>query len=110
LSLLDRMHPGLGTDVARFGVLWQGRRTFFRGRQVYLRNFAPHAPDGLPPFTSLRQVDTERFLFDACVESGVVFHWDADVRSVAVYRDGATLTSVDSRTWTAGYVVAADGA
>jgi 3-(3-hydroxy-phenyl)propionate hydroxylase len=110
LALLDGMRPGLGTDVARFGVVWRRRSTLFRGRRVYSRSYAPHAPGALPPFTSLRQVDTERFLLEACVAAGVEFHWGADVRTVDATAAGVTVTAADGRSWTGSHVVAADGA
>jgi 3-(3-hydroxy-phenyl)propionate hydroxylase len=110
LAALDRMSEGLGGDIGRFGVVWRTRRTMYRGRQVYARSFPPPGPGALPPFTSLRQVDTERFLLDACVSAGVTFHWRAEVRTVATSAGSVTVTAADGRSWTAPYVIAADGA
>ncbi len=110
LAALERMQPGLGTRISRHGVVWRTRRTLHRGREVYARTFAPAAADRLPPFTSLRQVDTERFLLDACRTAGVAFHWDVRICEVAVAPGTATVASSDGRSWTAPYVIAADGA
>ncbi|GAA4673248.1 FAD-dependent monooxygenase [Phytohabitans rumicis] len=110
LALLERARPGLGTTIANHGVTWHTRRTLYRGRQVYERSLAPPEPDALPPFASLRQVETERHLLAACASAGVRFEWDAGVAGVAVTPAGVTLTTSDGREWTAEYAVAADGA
>jgi 3-(3-hydroxy-phenyl)propionate hydroxylase len=108
LRLLDHACPGLAARITAYGTTWRTKRTFYRGRQVYERTFPP--PGGLPPFTSLRQVDTERFLMEACESAGVSFHWDAEVAGVRVTDQAAELTTSDGRTWSASHVIAADGA
>jgi len=110
LAALERMSPGLGTGIARYGVVWRTRRTFHRGREVFAQTFGPGRPGRLPPFASLRQVDTERFLMDACAEAGVTFHWGARVSEVTAGGDAVTVTAADGRAWPARYVIAADGA
>ncbi|MFI5793420.1 FAD-dependent monooxygenase [Streptomyces sp. NPDC051677] len=108
LRLLDGMSPGLAAEITAYGRTWHTRRTLYRGREVYSRTFPP--PSGLPPFTSLRQLDTERFLRAACERAGVEFVWDTRVRGVRASENGVTLTGEDGRAWDAKYVVAADGA
>ncbi|MHB9863612.1 FAD-dependent monooxygenase [Streptomyces sp. YIM S03343] len=108
LHLLDGMRAGLAAEITGYGRSWQTRRTLYRGREVYARTFPP--PSGLPPFTSLRQVDTERFLLAACRAAGVEFVWDANVAEVRTAPTGVTLTTEDGRTWNAERVIAADGA
>jgi 3-(3-hydroxy-phenyl)propionate hydroxylase len=110
LTLLNQVHPGLGERIAQHGVVWRTRRTLHRGRQVYTRTFAPVRPGALPPFTSLRQVETEGFLLAACEAAGVHFVWDATVAGVEATSRDVTLTTADGRAWTAGRVIAADGA
>ncbi|MER6357653.1 FAD-dependent monooxygenase [Streptomyces sp. NPDC001634] len=108
LQLLDAMRPGLADEISAYGRTWHTRRTLYRGREVYSRTFPP--PSGTPPFTSLRQVDTERFLLVACEEAGVEFVWDARVAGVRSSATGVVLTGEDGRTWAATHVIAADGA
>ncbi|KFF98578.1 monooxygenase [Streptomyces scabiei] len=108
LELLEETHPGLAVEIAAYGRTWHTRRTLYRGREVYARTFPP--PAGTPPFTSLRQVDTERFLLAACRDAGVEFVWDARITGVRTDPDGVTLTGEDGRTWTGSHAVAADGA
>ncbi|MEU0676340.1 FAD-dependent oxidoreductase [Streptomyces sp. NPDC006172] len=108
LRLLDGMCPGLAAEITGYGRTWHTRRTLYRGREVYARTFPP--PSGLPPFTSLRQVDTERFLRAACEREGVEFAWGARITGVVSGAAGVSLTAEDGRKWSAGYVVAADGA
>ncbi|MFF4251229.1 FAD-dependent monooxygenase [Streptomyces sp. NPDC001663] len=107
LALLDGMQPGLAEEITSYGRTWQTKRTLYRGREVYSRTYPVR---GTPPFTSLRQVDTERFLRDACERAGVEFVWDARVADVRTSENGVSLSCADGREWGCGYVVAADGA
>ncbi|MGN9759391.1 FAD-dependent monooxygenase [Streptomyces sp. SD31] len=108
LALLDGMRPGLAEEITSYGRTWHTRRTLYRGREVYSRTFPP--PSGRPPFTSLRQVDTERFLRAACERAGVEFVWNARVAAVRSTGTGVRLTGEDGRVWTGAYAIAADGA
>ncbi|MFC8197676.1 FAD-dependent oxidoreductase [Streptomyces sp. NPDC057298] len=108
LRLLDEMRPGLAARIAEFGRTWHTRRTLYRGREVYARTFPP--PSFPPPFTSLRQVDTERLLLDACESAGVEFVWDARVAAVKAMDAEVMVSADDGRGWTGSHVVAADGA
>ncbi|KPI07934.1 monooxygenase FAD-binding protein [Actinobacteria bacterium OK006] len=110
LRLLDGMRPGLGAEITAYGRTWHTRRTLYRGREVYARTFPPPSAPGLPPFTSLRQVDTERFLRTACEAAGVEFAWGVRVTGVRVAPTEVVLTGEDGRVWTGTHAVAADGA
>jgi 3-(3-hydroxy-phenyl)propionate hydroxylase len=110
LSTLDDVAPGLGSRIARYGVVWQTRRTLYRGKQVFAQHFPNRESAGLPPFTSLRQVDTERFLRDACDAAGVRFRWGARVSAVETSETAVTVSLADGRRFSTGYLVAADGA
>ncbi|MEU6193172.1 FAD-dependent monooxygenase [Streptomyces sp. NPDC047061] len=108
LALLDAMRPGLAAEITSYGRTWHTRRTLYRGREVYSRTFPP--PSGPPPFTSLRQLDTERFLREACAAAGVEFVWNARVIGVRSTASGVSLSCADGRELTCGHVIAADGA
>ncbi|MEU0025234.1 FAD-dependent oxidoreductase [Streptomyces sp. NPDC006335] len=108
LALLDAMRPGLAGEITAYGQTWRTRRTLYRGREVYSRTYPPR--EGPPPFTSLRQVDTERFLRAACERAGVEFVWDARVLGVRTTTTGVWLGCADGREWSCEYAVAADGA
>ncbi|MET8075090.1 FAD-dependent oxidoreductase [Streptomyces sp. NPDC005303] len=108
LALLDAMRPGLAGEITAFGQTWRTRRTLYRGREVYSRTYPPG--EGPPPFTSLRQVDTERFLRAACERAGVEFAWGARVLGVRTSATGVWLGCGDGREWSCEYAVAADGA
>ncbi|WP_405470725.1 FAD-dependent oxidoreductase [Streptomyces canus] len=108
LALLDGMRPGLADEITGYGQTWRTRRTLYRGREVYSRTYPP--TEGPPPFTSLRQVDTERFLRGACERAGVEFVWGARVLDVRTTATGVRLSCGDGREWTCAYAVAADGA
>lgn len=108
LRLLEGMRSGLAAQITSYGRTWGTKRTLYRGREVYARTFPP--PSFPPPFTSLRQVDTERFLLAACEAAGVEFAWDARVTGIKVTDSGVGLSSEDGRGWTGTHVIAADGA
>ncbi|MFI6852101.1 FAD-dependent monooxygenase [Streptomyces sp. NPDC050416] len=108
LGLMDAMRPGLAATITSYGRTWHTRRTLYRGREVYSRTFPP--PSGPPPFTSLRQTDTERFLRAACAEAGVEFVWGARVTGVSTSATEVRLTGEDGRVWTGAFAIAADGA
>jgi 3-(3-hydroxy-phenyl)propionate hydroxylase len=110
LRRLERNTPGLGSEIARHGVVWHTRRTRYRGREVYRRDYPPFTGTGLPPFTSLRQVDTERLLHDAAKHADVHIEWDAQVVRLQVEHDRVRLHTADGRQFEAGYLIAADGA
>ncbi|MEU0385874.1 FAD-dependent monooxygenase [Streptomyces chartreusis] len=108
LGLLDAMRPGLAAEITAYGRTWHTRRTLYRGREVYARTFPP--PSGPPPFTSLRQTDTERFLRAACAQAGVEFVWGARVAGVSTTATEVRLTDEDGRVWAGAFAIAADGA
>src|SRR5690349_16422515 len=111
LALLDSTSEGLGTELAAQGVLWNVRRTLFRGKEVYAREFPPHDPArGLPPFTSLRQSETERILLNACARAGVDVRWNHPVTEVVTHPAGVTVATADGATWSGSHVIGADGA
>lgn len=110
LEVLDRSSPGLAGELAGHGLVWQTKRTFYAGRQVFARTYPPPAPGTLPHFTSLPQVETERYLRRACQAAGVEFVWNAEVTHAVSGADGVALATAAGERWTADYVIAADGA
>jgi 3-(3-hydroxy-phenyl)propionate hydroxylase len=110
LRLLEAASPGLAARIVEHGVVCRTRRTFYRDREVYRKTYSPAGPGELPRFTSLRQVETERHLYAACLAAGVHFAWDARVTGVEPDEHGVTLRTGDGRQWRTRYVVAADGA
>jgi 3-(3-hydroxy-phenyl)propionate hydroxylase len=82
LQLLEQMSPGLGWQLASRGLVWPTKRTFWRGRQVFVRHYPPTSPNVLPPFSSLPQVEIERYLYEACRTAGIQIAWNAEVSGV----------------------------
>jgi 3-(3-hydroxy-phenyl)propionate hydroxylase len=109
LEVLDRSSPGLARDLAGHGLVWQTKRTFYAGVEVFARSYPPPAPGSLPHFTSLPQVETERYLLEAAKAAGVEFAWNQEIAGVRVDPDGVLLTTAAGRRWAADYVIAADG-
>lgn len=111
LALLGDISPGLDRTLIEHGIVWPTRRTFYRDREVFARTYPPRATaDGPPPFTSLRQVETEKHLLKAARAAGVRFAWNSAVTGVESTADGVRLYTESGTTWDAEYVIAADGA
>lgn len=110
LQLLEQLRPGLGWELAAHGLVWPTKRTFWRGKQVFVRHYPPLRPDTLPPFSSLPQVEIERYLYAACQATDVHFIWNAAVQQVETSPEVVTVTTASGQSWSARYVIAADGA
>ncbi|MCX4745617.1 FAD-dependent monooxygenase [Kitasatospora sp. NBC_01287] len=112
LDLLGRISPGLDRTLISNGVIWPTRRTVYRSREVFARSYPaqPPRPGSTPPFTSLRQIETERHLLAACRAAGVRFAWDASVADLRSGPVGARISCADGREFQARYVIGADGA
>ena len=110
LELLDGARPGLGQQVAAQGLVWPAKRTFWRGREVFARTYAPPPETGLPPFSSLPQTVIERELARACGAAGIEIVRGAEVDAVEVQGDQVELRTTAGARFTAPHVVAADGA
>lgn len=111
LRTLEQSHPGLGQRLVDNGTTWPIRRTLWRGREVFERAYSDSGGDGdLPPFTSIPQVWTEKYMIDAVEDKGIHIHWDDPVKAVASREDGVTVRTESGNIWGAEYVVGADGA
>jgi 2-polyprenyl-6-methoxyphenol hydroxylase-like FAD-dependent oxidoreductase len=84
-------------EIARKGVRLTRARTYLRETELFVREFPPELPDGLPTFVNLQQTHTERALLRRAEETGLV-----DVRFNTPV---SALDEVDAE-----YVIGADGA
>ena len=110
LALLDQAHPDLGRRLGAHGLVWPAKRTFWRGREVFARTYPPSSTERLPPFTSLPQTVIERELGAACATVGIDIMRGARAETLAVRAGGVELTTASGASWSADYVVGADGA
>ncbi len=113
LKLLEETSKGLGFELARNGVIWPIKRTLYRGKEVYVRNYGitdNQNSNKLPHFTSLHQHKIEKYLYQACIDAGVKFVWGEPVEKVDIQEDGVTVTTSAGNKWEAGYVIGCDGA
>lgn len=112
LEVLGRVRPGLDRTLILNGVTWPTRRTIYRKKEVFARTYLhrPRSEEANPPFTSLRQVETERHLLAACIESGVDIRWGTAVREVQTSPSSTLLHTNEGAVWEAKYVIGADGA
>ncbi|MEI7033746.1 FAD-dependent monooxygenase [Streptomyces pratensis] len=112
LNVLGHIRPGLDRTLVDNGVIWPTRRTVYRDKEVFARTYPAGAQQtaGNPPFTSLRQVETERHLLAACVEAEVDIRWGAAVSEVESSQDGVRVHTEDGAVHVSDYVIGADGA
>src|SRR5690606_31560928 len=82
LKLLEEIAPGLGFKLADNGVIWPVKRTTYRGKDVYVRHYPSPTPGEIPAFTSLAQVEIEKYMYEACLAAGVAFVWSTKVTDV----------------------------
>jgi 3-(3-hydroxy-phenyl)propionate hydroxylase len=110
LRLLEQIHPGLGWELAAHGLVWPTKRTFWRGREVFVRQYPPVQPGVLPPFSSLPQVEIERYLYQACLAAGVRIVWNAVVDTVETTATRVKVSVTSGQSWMVDYLIGADGA
>ncbi|WP_083870216.1 FAD-dependent monooxygenase [Haloterrigena salina] len=110
LRTLERIRPGLGTDLVDEGLVWPTRRTLYKGEEVFNRTYdSPGGSGDIPHFTSVPQVVTEQYMLDALEDIGIDIHWESEVVSVDSSSEGVTVETDDGQEWEAEYVVGADG-
>ncbi len=110
LQLLENIFPGIGYTLAKHGLVWPVKRTLFQGKEVYVKKYEAPKPGEIPPFSSLPQNVIERSLYEACKQAGVEFIWNTPIQKAQTNENGVILTAESGETWTAEYVIAADGA
>lgn len=113
LQLLEEISEGLGFRLARNGVIWPIKRTLYRGKEVYVKNYGMtnnKDPKNLPHFTSLHQREIEKYLYEACIKAGIEFVWGEPVAALDIQEDGVQVKSASGKTWVAKYIIGADGA
>jgi 3-(3-hydroxy-phenyl)propionate hydroxylase len=109
LQRWEQISPGLGWDIARAGLVWSVKRTYWGERLVYERSYGPPDPTTLPHSTNLAQTDAEALMLAACKTAGVQLIWGQQITGGNVSPDEVELNTAGGTTWTADYVVGADG-
>ena len=110
LEHLESVSEGLGWEIARNGIVWTTKKTYYGEDLVYERTYPPPDPTRLPHSTNLSQVVIERLLLDACKRAGVEFAWEQELVSSVTSPDGVVLRTAGGDEWRAPYVIGADGA
>ncbi|SFK04346.1 3-(3-hydroxy-phenyl)propionate hydroxylase [Halobacillus dabanensis] len=112
LKLLESQYKGLGFTLARNGIVWPVKRTLYKGKEVYKKDYGitnTHDPHKLPPFTALHQDEIEGHIYEACMHAGVEFIWGTPVADCQTTSEGVTITTESGDVWEADYVIGADG-
>jgi 3-(3-hydroxy-phenyl)propionate hydroxylase len=110
LEHLESIREGLGWQLARNGIVWTTKKTYYGEDLVYERTYPPPSPTRLPHSTNLSQVEIEDVLFDACAAAGVTFAWEQKLESCVSSPDGVVLRTTSGDEWSGEYVIGADGA
>ena len=110
LEHLESVSDGLGWEIARHGIVWTTKKTYYGESLVYERTYPPPDPTRLPHSTNLSQVVIEQLLLDACKRAGVDIVWNQELTSSTTSPDGVVLRTAGGDEWRAPYVVGADGA
>lgn len=113
LKLLEEAAPGLGFDIANDGVIWPIKRSLYKGKEVYVRNYGVtdnKSRKKLPHFSSLHQQEIETHIYNKCVEAGVEFIYGTPIEKVDISDAGVKLISENGEEFEAKYVIGADGA
>lgn len=109
LEHLESISEGLGWELARNGLVWTTKKTYWGEDLVYERTYPPPDPSRLPHSTNLSQIAIEGFLLDACKRAGVEFAWEQSLVSSTTSAGGVVLRTEAGDEWRAQYVVGADG-
>lgn len=110
LEHLESVSDGLGWEIARHGLVWTTKKTYYGESLVYERTYPPPDPTRLPHSTNLSQVVIEQLLLDACKRAGIDIVWNQELTSSTTSADGVVLRTAAGEEWRAPYVVGADGA
>ena len=110
LEHLESVSEGLGWEIARHGIVWTTKKTYYGEDLVYERTYPPPDPSRLPHSTNLSQVVIEQLLLDACKRAGVDFMWERELVSSTTSPDGVVLQISGRDEWRASHVIGADGA
>ena len=109
LEHLEAVSDGLGWEIARHGIVWTTKKTYYGEDLVYERTYPPPDPTRLPHSTNLSQVVIEQLLLDACKRAGVDIVWNQELTSSTTSPEEVVLRTVSDE-WRAPYVIGADGA
>lgn len=109
LQRWEQISTGLGWQIARAGLVWSTKRTYWGERLVFERTYQPPDPNQLPHSTNLAQTDAEALMMAACQAGGVQFAWEQEIAEGTTTPDGVHLRTAAGRDWHADYVIGADG-
>lgn len=109
LQRWEQISPGLGWEIARAGLVWSTKRTYWGERLVFERTYQPPDPNQLPHSTNLAQTDAEARMMAACEAAGVKFCWDQEIVEGTTSPEGVHLRTAGGTDWQAPYVIGADG-
>ncbi len=109
LQILARL--GVAERFMAKGLSWTEGHSYLGTREIFHLKMPQSPEDRFPPFINLQQFHAEKFLLDACAETGLVeVKWGHRVVAVKAGPDRVELETDKGGKLTADWVVAADGA
>ncbi|MBN9388966.1 MAG: FAD-dependent monooxygenase [Chloroflexi bacterium] len=112
LEIFDRL--GCARPMVEKGVTWQVGRIFSGERELFRLNLPNAKSEKFPPFINLQQFYTEKYLLETLQKQPLAdLRWNHKVTGLSQDTERVTVTAETpqgQQTFTADYVVAADGA
>lgn len=112
LDTFNAIAPGVGTELARRGITWHIKRTYFKNKLLFSEEYPQRHGGGLPPFVNISQVEVDSALYEAArkVYSNFI-SFDFNCTVTGVEQDGycVRLRTGEGEEYLAEYVIGADG-
>jgi 3-(3-hydroxy-phenyl)propionate hydroxylase len=112
LDAFNAIAPGVGTELARRGVTWHIKRTYFKNRLLFSEEYPQWHGDGLPPFVNISQVQVDSALYEAArrlYSNLITFDFDCTVTSLEQDESCVRLQTANGGEYLAECVIGADG-
>jgi 3-(3-hydroxy-phenyl)propionate hydroxylase len=112
LQAFNAIAPGVGTQLARRGITWHVKRTYFKDRLLFSEEYPQYQGDGLPPFVNISQVEVDSGLYDAARKlypNLITFCFNRTVTSLGQNEHEVILQTAEGSEYHAKYVIGADG-
>lgn len=112
LEAFNAIAPGVGTELARRGVTWHVKRTYFKDRLLFSEEYPQCQGDDLPPFVNISQVEVDSGLYEAARKlypNLITFSFNRTVTGLEQNKHEVILQTAEGDEYLAEYVIGADG-
>jgi 2-polyprenyl-6-methoxyphenol hydroxylase-like FAD-dependent oxidoreductase len=112
LETFNAIAPGVGTELARRGITWHVKRTYFKDRLLFSEEYPRRQGDDLPPFVNASQVEVDSGLYAAARKlypDLITFSFNRTVTGLEQNEHEVILQTAEGGEYRAEYVIGADG-